>query len=170
MVTFPWALPQFLTGKGSPFLLLLLLVSENCSLFHCRRITRPGRKQRAHSTMDNFLSLSVSHSNSFLPHFLPRLTCPRCFFMRDVRNSFCSRCLSLFLSRRLNFQINTWLSVRKVPRRRRSPDLALRRWLLIKFSLKQKTKDKICMSLEQTKSQKILTGLQQKKKMQFYTV
>ena len=89
-------------------------------------------RQRVHSIIDKPLSLSRSQStNSFLPHFRPRLTFPRIFFMVDVRNSLDTSSLSLFLSNRLNFQIKTWLSVRKVPKSWRFPDLALLRWFLI---------------------------------------
>lgn len=89
-------------------------------------------RQRVHSIIDKPLSLSRSQStNSFLPHFRPRLTFPRIFFMVDVRNSLDTSSLSLFLSNRLNFQIKTWLSVRKVPKIWRFPDLALLRWFLI---------------------------------------
>lgn len=110
--------------------------------FYCRGI-RPllVLKQCVHSIMDNPLSLSRSQSfNSFLPHFLPRLMLPRIFFIAAVRNSLDTSSLSLFLSRRLNFQIKTWLSVRNVPRKRRSPDLALLRWFLIRVSVLKKKK------------------------------
>lgn len=89
-------------------------------------------RQRVHSIIDKPLSLSRSQStNSFLPHFRPRLMFPRIFFMVDVRNSLDTSSLSLFLSNRLNFQIKTWLSDRKVPKSWRFPDLALLRWFLI---------------------------------------
>lgn len=107
--------------------------------FHCSGI-RPllVLKQRVHSNLDNPLSLSRSQSfNSFLPHFLPLLMFPRIFFMVGVRNSLDTSSLSLLLSSRLNFQIKTWLSVRYAPRKWRSPDLALRRWFLIRVSEKK---------------------------------
>lgn len=122
---------------------------------HCRGILLLVPKQIVHSAIDKPLSLSRSQSfNSFLPHFLPLLMFPRYFFIGGMRNSLETRSLSLFLSRRLNFHIKTWLSVRTVPWIRRSPDLALLLWFLIKVSMKQKQQKK-WFSVLQTKMAKI---------------
>lgn len=108
-------------------------------------------RQRVHSIIDKPLSLSRSQStNSFLPHFRPRLTFPRIFFMVDVRNSLDTSSLSLFLSNRLNFQIKTWLSVRKVPKSWRFPDLALLRWFLIDSTVQKQERSTQLLDITQT--------------------
>lgn len=108
-------------------------------------------RQRVHSIIDKPLSLSRSQStNSFLPHFRPRLTFPRIFFMVDVRNSLDTSSLSLFLSNRLNFQIKTWLSDRKVPKSWRFPDLALLRWFLIDSTVQKQERSTQLLNITQT--------------------
>lgn len=128
------------------WLMLKLIISF--SLHHPKAHTNHCRgiilllvlKHRVHSSIDRPLSLSRSQSfNNFLLHFLPLFIVPRCFFMADVRNSLDKRSLSLFLSKRLNFQINTWWSESFEPRYWRSPDLALlRSWFLIEDPAERK--------------------------------